>query len=232
MSLCWGGATLARGPVSRRLLVGATAAAALALAVQTHDQLAAFLEGTLTRLRQVPGVTAAAVGNNVPVERGLNLAIEPPSGALVDQVRAIDWRYVTTEYFTLFGIPIRAGRAFDERDRATSAPVAVVNEAFVRSYFGTTPMIGRFVQVARGLQDPPREIVGVVGTGSWMVSAAKGDQQFDAVYVPFTTIHTLLDINAISDITLTTVAAGDVTRVMKDVTTLLRGLADKRLLEL
>lgn len=158
---------------------------------QTEDELAAFFEGTLTRLRSVPGVTATAVGNNVPIERGLNLALEPPAGALVDQVRAVDWRYVTPEYFTVFGIPLRAGRMFDERDRAESAPVTLVNEAFARTYFGTTQVIGRFVQLARTLEDPPREIVGVVGdvksrSGSGWASGlnALGSPVAPAMYVP------------------------------------------------
>jgi putative ABC transport system permease protein len=129
---------------------------------QTRDQMAAFFERTLVRLRQVPDVTAAAVGNNVPVERGLNLPLEPPAGALVDRMRAVDWRYVTPQYFTLFGIPLRAGRVFDERDQAQGAPVVLVNEALARTYFGATHVVGRFIQIASNLKDPPREIVGVI----------------------------------------------------------------------
>jgi putative ABC transport system permease protein len=129
---------------------------------QTREQLSAFFERTLARLREIPGVTAAAVGNNVPVERGLNLALEPPDGALVDAMRAVDWRYVTPEYFAVFGIPLRSGRIFDEREQVRSAPVALVNEAFARRYFGSTPAVGKLLQLARSLGDPPREIVGVI----------------------------------------------------------------------
>jgi predicted permease len=158
---------------------------------QTREQMAAFFERTVARLREVPGVTAAAVGNNVPIERGLNLALEPPAGALVDQMRAVDWRYVTREYFTLFDIPLRAGRAFDERDEAQGAPVVVVNEAFARTYFGTTQVVGQFVQVARSLEDPPREIVGVVadvkglsGSGWTTGLSALGSPAAPTMYVP------------------------------------------------
>lgn len=129
----------------------------------SSGELARFFDHTLARLRAVPGVTAAAVGSNVPVERGLNLPLEPPAGGLVSQMRAVDWRYVTPDYFVVFRIPVRAGRAFDERDAPGARPVALVNEAFVRTYFGERPAIGQFVQLARRLGDPPREIVGVVG---------------------------------------------------------------------
>lgn len=158
---------------------------------QTPEQMAAFFERTLARLRQVPGVTAAAVGNNVPVERGLNIALEPPAGALVNRMRAVDWRYVTSEYFALFGIPIRAGRAFDERDHAQGAPVTLVNEAFARTYFGRTHVVGRIIQVAKSLDDPPREIVGVIadvkgrsGSGWTGGISALGSPAAPTMYVP------------------------------------------------
>lgn len=157
---------------------------------QTRDELGAFFEQTLVRLREVPGITAAAAGNNVPVERGLNMAIEPPAGGLIDATRAVDWRYVTAEYFAVFRIPTRAGRSFDERDGSDGAPVAVVNEAFARTYFGATPAVGRFVQVASA-KDPPREIVGVVadvksvsGAGWGGGSSALASPVPPTLYVP------------------------------------------------
>ena len=158
---------------------------------QTREQLAAFFEQSLARLRETTGATAAAVANNVPVERGLNLALEPSAGGLVDQTRAVDWRYITPEYFTVFGIPLRAGRAFDERDQAHRAPVVVVNEAFAEAYFGTTHVLGRSVQLVRSLEDPPREIVGVVadvkglsGSGWTRGPTALGSAVAPVMYVP------------------------------------------------
>jgi hypothetical protein len=139
----------------------------------------------------VPGVAAAAVGNNVPIERGLNIALEPPAGGRVNRIRAVDWRYVTSQYLALFGIPLREGRALDDRDQAQGAPVALVNEAFARTYFGTTHVIGRFIQIARGLKDPPREIVGVIadvkgrsGSGWTGGRSALGSPVAPAMYVP------------------------------------------------
>ena len=131
-------------------------------ATQSSAELSSLFDRGLSRLREIPGVSLAAVGNNVPVERGLNLALAPPDGSLVSQPRAVDWRYVTPDYFSVFSIPVRAGRAFDTRDHAHSAAVVIVNEAFARTYFGTTQVVGRVVQLMRGLDDPPREIVGVV----------------------------------------------------------------------
>jgi ABC-type antimicrobial peptide transport system permease subunit len=54
------------------------------------------------------------------------------------------------------------------------------------------------------------------------VAPAPGDDQFDAVYVPFTTVHRLLNLTKLNDITITAASTGDVTRIMNEVTKLLR----------
>src|SRR5258708_32907209 len=65
-------------------------------------------------------------------------------------------------------------------------------------------------------------VAGVVRRTSYLVGPAAGDEQFDAVYVPFTTVHRLLNVSKLNDITITAASTGDVTRVSKDVTELLR----------
>ena len=53
---------------------------------------------------------------------------------------------VTPAYFETFGISMRRGRAFTERDRAGSVPVAIVNEAFVKRFLqGVDPLGQRLV---------------------------------------------------------------------------------------
>jgi ABC-type antimicrobial peptide transport system permease subunit len=54
------------------------------------------------------------------------------------------------------------------------------------------------------------------------VAPAPGDDQFDAVYIPFSTVHRLLNLSKLNDITITAASTGDVTRVMAEVTKLLR----------
>jgi putative ABC transport system permease protein len=177
---------------------------------QLREKPAVFFERVLERLHEVPGVVAASVANNVPVERGVNLSLEPVPDALIREGRAVDWRYVTSEYFDLFRIPIRSGRAFDERDRADGAPVAIVNEAFVRMYFGDAAAIGRSLQLSRSYGDPPREIVGIASDvksssgGSWGSGlSALGSAAPPIIYVPaaqvpdsvMQTVHHYFDVS-------------------------------------
>jgi ABC-type antimicrobial peptide transport system permease subunit len=63
-------------------------------------------------------------------------------------------------YFATLGIPILAGRDFDERDSSRVPHVVIVNETFARRHFpGETP-IGR--TLVTGMAQLPSQIVGVV----------------------------------------------------------------------
>ncbi len=117
-----------------------------------------FAQG-LERLRAIPGVRGAAVVNGVPIERGLNLSVDLLDGPAPAENRYVDWRYASADYFTVMGIPIVAGRGFTDADGAGAAPVAVVNESFVRLYLKGTIGPGHHVRVYDS--DGSIEIVGV-----------------------------------------------------------------------
>jgi putative ABC transport system permease protein len=111
-----------------------------------------------------------------------------------------------------------SGRFFTAREQSRRAPVVVLGAFVAQKLFGNANPVGQQIL----LWKQPFEVVGVVASGSWMVAPAAGDDQFDAVYVPFTTIHQLLNLSKLNDITITAASTGEVTRVAKDVTELLR----------
>ena len=51
---------------------------------------------------------------------------------------------------------------------------------------------------------------------------APGDDQFDAVYMPYTTTQRLLNLSKLNDITVTAESSGDVSRLSREITRLLR----------
>ena len=59
------------------------------------------------------------------------------------------------------GIPLRSGRAFTPADDERGAPVALVNETFVRRYFGGRNPLGGRISVG-GPEGPWRTVVGIV----------------------------------------------------------------------
>ena len=111
-----------------------------------------------------------------------------------------------------------AGRFFTAREQSRQAAVVVLGVFAAEKLFGSGNPIGREIL----LWKQPFKVVGVVGSGSWMVAPSAGDDQFDAIYAPFTTIHALLNLSKLNDITITAASTGEVTRVSRDVTELLR----------
>jgi putative ABC transport system permease protein len=123
----------------------------------------AFYDRVLEQIARAPGVESASVITNIPIDRGLNLPIRPPVPLQGQSVVTVDWRYVTDGYFKTLRVPLREGRDFGVSDQTGSAPVAIVNEAFVKRYFPEGRAIGFTVELPGvvGLTDP-RQIVGVV----------------------------------------------------------------------
>jgi len=112
----------------------------------------------------------------------------------------------------------RSGRFFSTGEQSRAEQVLVLGTVAADRLFGGDDPVGRTVAIWK----QPFRVVGVVTTTSWMVEPAPGDDQFDAVYVPFTTVHRLLNLVKLNDITITAASTGEVSRIMSDVTTLLR----------
>ena len=140
-------------------------------------------------------------------------------------VKAGDKRWFTRLHGTDARLPLirrawtfGSGRFFSAREQSRAEQVAVLGAVAAQRVFGDANAVGREVS----LWNQPFRIVGVVSTTSWMVAPAPGDDQFDAVYIPFSTVHRLLNLSKLNDITITAASTGDVSRVMGEVTKLLR----------
>jgi len=84
---------------------------------------------------------------------------------------------VTPGYFSLLGIPILAGRDFDEHDRRGN--VAIVSQSLARHYFGRVDATGEMVAFQRLSRRWEVRIVGVVGN-----ARSARDATFDLLYEP------------------------------------------------
>jgi putative ABC transport system permease protein len=90
-----------------------------------------------------------------------SFAVDGYAAASPDQEPVAALRGVSPDYTTAMGIPIRAGRALTRADDQRGAPVALVNETFVRRFFGGRNPIGGRISVG-GPEGPWRTVVGVV----------------------------------------------------------------------
>ena len=126
----------------------------------TSDQRNTFYRQLDERVRSIPGVSAVAASTSRPLNSGPPVTVN--TGA-EDSPRAprVSGQDVTTGFFTALDIPLLAGRFFDTRDPASSAPVVIVNARASQQIFGApTAAVGRHVRLGPG---PWREVVGVVG---------------------------------------------------------------------
>jgi predicted permease len=139
--------------------------AQLALPAERYDRekLVTFYERFYQALASLPGSSSAALTDRVPLTGGQTPApvavVGRPIPPLSERLQA-NRHLVSPKYFATLGIPIRAGRDFNERDSATVPHVVIVNETFARRFFPGEDPLGR--TLVTGMAQRPSRIVGVV----------------------------------------------------------------------
>jgi putative ABC transport system permease protein len=134
---------------------------------------AAFFERLVASIAGIPGVESAGVTLGLPLdprarffvdESTFSIAGEPPQPLAQRPTAPI--HVVSPDYFATIGVPLRQGRWFTGRDRATAPAVVIVNEAMARRFWPNTNPIGHRIihdlSIVPG-QATTREVVGVVG---------------------------------------------------------------------
>ena len=134
------------------------------------EQIRSYYTQMLEKIEAVPGVTKAAAMTGVPA-RGPNFgrafSIVGQPAVNPSERRGSALQMVTPGYFDALGIRITKGRSIDDRDTATSARIAMVNERFAKRFFeGVDPLTQRIAveeQLPGGTRGQPVEwqIVGV-----------------------------------------------------------------------
>jgi putative ABC transport system permease protein len=147
----------------------------------------------LERLQALPGVSAAAITNAVPLGGGApgttRFDIEGRSVDDPERRPTADVRVATPQYFATIGVPVMSGRVFNDLDSDESMRVVVINKAMTKYWDGSDPIGGRIALPAPPLPgtNTPRtewyQIVGVVGDVRQFGLAQETVAQ---VYVPLT----------------------------------------------
>src|SRR6516225_6500782 len=116
------------------------------------------------RFHAVPGVLKVGLATYTPMEDnnwGSGVKVQGET----DLNKGASWVKGTPEYFDSVGTHVVMGRGFTSQDRLNAPPVAVVNQEFVKQFFGNRNPIGyRFGFSGPGPAglDGAHEIVGVV----------------------------------------------------------------------
>jgi predicted permease len=139
------------------------------LAGYTEKNLLPLYHSLDARLNQIPGVASASLVRYTPVSGSSssgNFSIEgytPHSGQEMDVHRV----EVAPRFFDTLEIPLLLGRPIGPRDTPDTPPVAVVNSAFVTSYFPQESPLGRRFSLGSPFKQPGFEIVGVAANSKY-----------------------------------------------------------------
>ena len=125
-----------------------------------QEQLVPLFREIEGRLRALPGVRMVSSVLEAPLSGWAwpqDIRIE---GKLDDNA-STGWTRVTPGFFQILGDKILRGRAIVDVDNAAARPVAVINEAFAKKFFGSENPIGQHFGPASQNNEGMYEIVGV-----------------------------------------------------------------------
>ncbi|HKG47345.1 MAG TPA: ABC transporter permease [Pyrinomonadaceae bacterium] len=132
------------------------------------DQRAAFFKQLLERVRSLPGVETASATATLPLSGGgwgRSITVEGFPVLPVGQAPSIQHTVVTPGYFRTMGIPLLAGRDFNDADAKGSPDVTIIDERLAREYWPNDSPIGKRVRFGPPEDNEPwHTIVGVAGT--------------------------------------------------------------------
>jgi len=130
-----------------------------------------FHRDVLNRIRAVPGVTAAGMGEEIPVVGGYGCTVQGfDDDAVYARIKdaglttCAGQERVTPGYFQALGIPVLEGRALTEADNDDPSRAAVVvSKAFADRFWPGEDPIGKGVGPGGQTKAPFYHVVGVVG---------------------------------------------------------------------
>jgi predicted permease len=146
------------------------------------EQLVPIFREIEDRLRAIPGVRMVSAALYAPMSRlvwrhEIRVVGKPQPGANDDL--SSGWTRVMPGFFETIGDRIVMGRPITDDDTADARPVAVVNQAFVRKFFGNQNPIGQHFGPASQMRAGTYEIVGVASDVRFFVDVAR---PIDAMY--------------------------------------------------
>ena len=141
---------------------------------RTPDQIAGFYKETMRRITELPGVDRVAVGAVVPWRDagifgpGFEFSADGYVRAPGEEYPRGRFRTISPGFFAALGVPLIAGRDFNDADRRGGEPVVIVSQSLAQRMFPSLDAVNRhimwtdpvmkFIDVSTG----PRRIVGVV----------------------------------------------------------------------
>jgi putative ABC transport system permease protein len=140
---------------------------------RTPDQVLGFYKEVMRRIAEVPGVDRVAIGTVVPWRDagnfgpGFQFSADGHVRESGEEDPRARMRTISPGFFSALGVPLIAGRDFNEADRRGGEPVVIVSQSIAQRMFPNQDAVNRhlmwtdpvmqFINVSTG----PRRIIGV-----------------------------------------------------------------------
>ena len=141
---------------------------------RTPDQVSSFYRETLRQIGELPGVEHVSIGTSVPWRDngnfGAGFQFSTPGYQRADGEEDPRGRYRTISpgFFASLGVPLIAGRDFNDSDRRDSERVVIVSQSLAQRMFPNQDALNRSVMWTDpvmkfiNVSPEPRRIIGVV----------------------------------------------------------------------
>ena len=140
---------------------------------KTPEQVDSFYKNAIQRVKELPGIDGVALGTIVPWREGgifgpgLQFSADGHvNGAGEEDPRARN-RVISPGFFAALGVPIIAGRDFNDSDRRGGEMVAIVSQSLAQRMFPNQDAVNRHIfwtdplMKFTSIKPGPRRIIGV-----------------------------------------------------------------------
>ena len=140
---------------------------------KTPEQVVHFYKEAVEKIKELPGVSAVAVGTVVPWRDagqfgfGFQFTADGHVRAPGEEDPRARLRVISPAFFAALGVPMIAGRDFNDSDRQGSEPIVIVSQSLAQRMFPNQDAVNRHIMWTDpvmkfvDISPQPRRIVGV-----------------------------------------------------------------------
>ena len=200
---------------------------------KTPGQISGFYEEAIRRVRQLPGVDGAALGVFMPWKDsgkfgpGFQFTAEGYVRGSGEEDPRGRYRVISPGFFAALGVPIVAGRDFNELDRKENEQVAIVSRAVAQRMFPNREVVNRHILFT----DPLLQFAELKPTQMRIVGVASDIDDENVVPRPAMTIYTPLDQGLLFNAQLFVHARADPYSLASPITRAIRDLSVEQPIE-
>jgi len=155
--------------------------------VPPRQSSAQFFTDLAERMRHVPGVKVTGVTTNLPFSNeggyqdGFLIEGQDNATGTTFETEQAEYSSTTPDTFKTMGIPLLAGRDFQETDIADGQPVAIIDETLAKRYFPKGDAVGKRIE-----SSGDRNWMTIVGIVGGIKHRSLAEPLMPHIYMPMT----------------------------------------------